>query len=172
MRPIGIICEKQWFAEARGTLMRMRQLLYGMATFVPGVSRAFDKGTGGTNSARYCYSVWLRHLVLAHNNGLSSYPRVVAELGPGDSIGIGLAALISGADRYFAFDIIEYATIDQDLIIFHELLELFRNRVDIPSAGEFPRTEPLLVDYRFPENILTEERLRASLAPPRIEAME
>jgi len=82
--------------------MKLKQLIFGMATFVPGIYQLRAKGTGGTDSARYCYSVWLRHLVMAKRNGLNPYPRIVAELGPGDSLGIGLAALISGCDKYFA----------------------------------------------------------------------
>ncbi|MBM4372890.1 MAG: hypothetical protein FJ098_14650, partial [Deltaproteobacteria bacterium] len=79
----------------------LRQLLWGIATFVPGVRFLDRRGTGGTGSARYCYSVWLRHLVLAKDRGLlDQVPATVAELGPGDSIGIGLAALLSGATAY------------------------------------------------------------------------
>lgn len=48
-------------------------------------------GTGRKNSARYCYAVWLRHFVIANKDGiLLSPPKVVVELGPGDSIGIAI----------------------------------------------------------------------------------
>jgi hypothetical protein len=67
-------------------------LLKGIATHLPGTNRVLpSRGTGGTTSARYCCSVWLRHISCAHENGLSTRPEVVAELGPGDSLGIGLA---------------------------------------------------------------------------------
>lgn len=65
-----------------------------MATFVPGAVRLFHRGTGGTCSARYCYAVWLRHLVLAAEHGLLDRPpRRVVEIGPGDSLGTGIAAI-------------------------------------------------------------------------------
>jgi len=85
--------------------MKLRQLAYGIATFIPGIQSLRQKGTGGTDTSRYCYTIWLRHLVMAKSNGLNFHPKVVAELGPGDSLGIGLAALISGSDKYFAFDV-------------------------------------------------------------------
>ena len=50
------------------------------------------------------------HLVMAHRSGLSTQPEVVAELGPGDSLGIGMAALLTGAEVYYAFDVVEYAS--------------------------------------------------------------
>jgi SAM-dependent methyltransferase len=144
------------------------QLLYGMATFIPGVPKHL-RGTGGTNTARYCYSVWLRHLVMAHENGLEKVPSVVAELGPGDSIGIGLAALLSGADRYFAFDVVAHAHLERNLKIFDELVDLFRQRCNIPGEEELPRVKPCLRSCLFPSHILTEELLRTSLDVSRLE---
>lgn len=86
----------------------------------------------------------------------------MAELGPGDSLGIGLAALISGTARYHALDVFEYANIERNIRIFEELVELFRRR------------EKILVDdesdfYDFPSHILDENRLRDSLAEKRLE---
>lgn len=142
----------------------IKQLIKGMATFIPGAYSLFShKRTGGTESARYCYSVWLRHLVMADSNGLSTDPKVIAELGPGSSIGIGLAALISGAEKYYAFDIVNYAFVQKNIEIFDELVSLFRNKEDIPGEDVFPRTEPHLSSYSFPSHILTDDRFNAAL---------
>ena len=143
-------------------------LAYGIATFVPGVEKLNLKGTGGTDSARYCYSVWLRHLVMADQHQLNADPQIVAELGPGDSIGIGLAALISGCDKYFAFDVVAYANIAKNLVIFTELVQLFQDRTPIPDEVEFPFVKPLLSNYDFPAHILNQRRLERALAPSRI----
>jgi len=110
--------------------MKIRPLIFGIASYFPVINRYGAKGTGGTDSARYCYSVWLRHLVMAKRNGLGPFPRVVAELGPGDSLGIGLAALLSGCDRYFALDVVDHANARSNLEIFDELVELFRAQID------------------------------------------
>lgn len=146
-------------------------ILKGLGTYIPGLHKIASKGTGGTISARYCYSVWLRHLVLAQKHGLSIQPEVVAELGPGDSLGIGLAALLSGADRYYALDIVKHALADKNMEIFDELAELFKRREMIPGEDEFPRIKPYLDSYEFPDHILTEERLEGALRPSRIEAI-
>jgi len=149
--------------------MKLKQLIYGIATFVPGIIQYRAKGTGGTDSARYCYSVWLRHLVMAKSNGLNPYPKIVAELGPGDSLGIGLAALISGCDKYFAFDVVEHANTERNVRIFDELVTLFSNRAAIPGGDEFPEVKPYLNKYNFPADILDENRLQHALEKSRLE---
>ena len=131
----------------------------------------WHRGTGGTNSARYCYSVWLRHLVIAHMNGLPTAPTNVAELGPGDSLGIGLAALLSGANNYYALDIVKFANIGRNLEVFDELVELFNKRERIPDSTEFPEAYPRLESYEFPAYILTDARLRDTLDQRRVESI-
>ncbi|MEO8072982.1 MAG: hypothetical protein ABI686_07015 [Acidobacteriota bacterium] len=131
-------------------------------------ARYFITGTHGSYKARYCYSVFLRHLVMAKQNGLPATPRIIAELGPGESIGSGLAALLSGAERYFAFDVIEHANLEHNLEIFDELVELFKRKEPIPGELEFPEAKPKLESYEFPSEILTDELLSASLEPTRL----
>jgi SAM-dependent methyltransferase len=114
--------------------------------------------------------VWLRHRVLAARCGFTSQPDVVAELGPGDSIGVGLAAILSGCKSYLAFDRVPFAVVDRNIRVFEELVELFQQRTPIPDDTEFPDLYPCLDRYDFPaylfpgdhlEKVLEEDRLRA-----------
>ena len=107
-----------------------KTIIKGILTFIPGFQRPLPKGkTGGSNSAYYCYGVWLKHLTLLWENGYRSLPVTVAALGPGDSIGTGLAALLSGANNYYALDVKKYSKTDTTLKIFDER---------IPSIFFFP----------------------------------
>lgn len=151
--------------------VKARSLIVGMATYVPGVRRLSGWRTGGTVSARYCYSVWLRHLSLLHRSGLPTTFETVVELGPGDSLGIGLAAILSSAERYLALDVVRYADNDRNLHVFEELVALYRERAPIPDQAEFPLVRPLLPSYAFPEEILTSGRLDSLLDPKRLEAI-
>ena len=101
----------------------------------------------------------------------SRVPPIVAELGPGDSIGIGIAALLSGADRYYAFDIIRYSDLSRARGIFDELVRMFVDREPVPGAGEFPSLNPKLEDYAFPHGLLDGEWLRSALSPQRVAAI-
>ena len=147
--------------------LKIKALLSGLVTYVPGYVAM--KATGGTDSASYCYSVWLRHLMLARAAGvMSRMPETVAELGPGDSIGIGLAALLSGVDKYYALDVVRYSDLTGNLAIFDQLVELFRQRAPIPGEHEFPQMQPMLAAYDFPHDALDEAWLGRVLDPARI----
>jgi len=149
--------------------MGLKPVLKGILTYIPGLRAFVTRRTGGADSARYCYSVWLRHLVMAHQHGLAAQPRVIAELGPGDSLGIGLAALLSGTECYYALDIVDYANTQANLVIFHELVNLFQRKEPIPDEQEFPALRPLLQSYEFPRQILSDQRLAQSLRSNRIQ---
>jgi len=157
--------------------MRVGPMLTGVLSYTPfwnsWDSWKFQKiGRRMGGSAIYCYSVWLRHLVIAYEEGFTSLPDVIAELGPGSSIGTGLAGMLSGANKYYALDVVEYGTADRNIDLFRELLELFRKREDIPDDSTFPKLRPRLKSYKFPHHILTDERLNNSLKRGRIQAIE
>jgi hypothetical protein len=149
--------------------IKLNSLVVGMATYVPGLRHLTGRKTGGTVSARYCYSVWLRHLSMLHGCALPTKFETTAELGPGDSLGIGLAAILSGAERYLALDAIQYANNSLNLQIFEELIALFRTQAPIPDDAEFPLVQPPLPSYAFPSDVLTSVRLEAALNPKRLE---
>ena len=148
--------------------MRYRRLMFNAFTMLPGVAAlppirarlaSRDCGTGGTNSARYCYSIWLRHLVMAARHGLPTDAKAVTELGPGDSIGVGLAALLCGAECYTALDVVRHANVEGNLRVFDELVARFSRREDIPGDGELPSAQPRLQSYRFPAEVLDARRM-------------
>jgi len=133
-----------------------KAVLRGLLAYLPFIRHQEPKHS---SSARYCYTVWMRHLVMAHKNNLPSNPEIVAELGPGASIGTGIAALISGAEKYYAFDVEKYASIEKNIVVFDEMVELFRQKSDLPGEEEFSKIKPYLDNYKFPCHILTSQRL-------------
>ena len=135
--------------------MHIRPIITGLLSRVPGMKKIhyhLSKGKIGAASARYCYSVWMRHLSMADRNGiLKGVPSVIAELGPGNSLGVGLAGLISGAEKYYGLDVVEYCSSVGTLELFDEIVELFRKKSNIPDEREFPDLKPCLDSYDFPK---------------------
>jgi SAM-dependent methyltransferase len=146
-------------------------LLKGLATYVPGLYRPRWKTPAGTFLSRYCYTVWLRHLIMAWKNGWAAIPATVAELGPGASLGTGLAALLSGAQAYLALDVVPYVDQQRSMAVFDDLVDLFRRRAPIPDQQEFPQVGPELETYDFPHAVLTEERLHRALDESRVQTI-
>jgi hypothetical protein len=145
-----------------------------MVKSIPGIEYIyeFNQRTGGSCNARYCYSVWLRHLIISYERGLNSIPKIVAELGPGDSLGAGIAALISGAEKYYPLDIKKYSNEHANLKMLEELVGLFTKKSDIPDDIEFPELRPLLKSYKFPDHIFTKSYLAEILDGSRLSEIE
>jgi len=148
-------------------------ILRGALTLVPGVDRIVPRigiGTGGTDSAAYCHGVWFKHLVMLHQHGLRRLPDTIAELGPGDSLGIGLAAMLSGVDHYVALDVVQHFDQGKNLAILDGLIERFRRREPRWRKG-WPDIDPYLDERLFPSHLLPDDRLERALAPGRLAAI-
>jgi hypothetical protein len=145
----------------------VKAVVAGLRTYLPRPLSPIGRNglVGGTASARYCYGVWLRHLVQAHRFGLDTSPDVVAELGPGSSIGVGLAALLTGTQGYYALDAVTRFSDDRNRRVHDGLVQLLGARADIPDEREFPKLKPVLSDYAFQASVLTEGRLAGIRRP-------
>ena len=128
-----------------------------------------DAGTARTD---FAYSQFLRFLVLtAQATDWTGMPATVAEIGPGSSFGFGLCALLSGASRYYALDVIAQGSAAGNLRIFDELVALLRARAPIPDAGWNARIYPFVPDTAFPDVLLPGlDRLLADERVARIRA--
>ena len=151
--------------------MRLAPLLKGILTFIPGSERVLPKTLASRNPpSAYYYGVWLKHLVYLRAGGLNDNPQVVAELGPGDSLGLGIAALLSGTRCYLALDVLAHADTASNLESLRVIAELMNARAARPNRG-WPDFDAYLDSRLFPGDILTEERLAESLQPARIDAI-
>jgi len=100
-------------------------------------------------------------------NGMHSIPNTLAELGPGGSLGVGLAAMLSGVNNYYALDVVRHLNNDLNLMILEELIALFKKRAERTAKG-WPDYDEYLGKKLFPSHILTDEVLDRSLSEERI----
>src|ERR1700737_3309034 len=131
---------------------KIPHIVKGMLTWLPFVYawRLRHASTGGTNSPVYCYTHWLRHLVTLRHYGFEIKGAHVCELGPGDSIGFGLAALLSGAGQYVGLDRVQFSGKADPERIFSDLAQMFSSRTPILGYKGF--VEPAIdwTDWGFP----------------------
>lgn len=148
--------------------MILKPLVKGVLSFLPGINLLLPKPkTGGTDSPLYCYEVWMKHLTMLWASGMRSIPNCLVELGPGDSLGIGLAAMLSGINNYVALDVVEYSNDRGNMKMLEELIQLFRERAMRPAKG-WPDYDHYLDASLFPSHILTDRILAQALSAPRI----
>jgi hypothetical protein len=147
---------------------RLKPIIVGTVKYSPILTKLLPVSAGGTSSARYCYAVWMRHLIFLSEQSNGIIPARVAELGPGDSIGVGLAALLSGVESYFALDVIKYWNNERNLRILDELTDMFQKREKIPGNDEFPLLQPVPGNFDFPSQIISDTILNRSLNMDRI----
>jgi hypothetical protein len=78
----------------------------------------------------------------------------VAELGPGSSLGMGLLALLCGAKKYTALDVVPHASLETNEAVLDDLVRLLETDAPIPTQDEFPRVIPRLDTIHVPSEIL------------------
>jgi len=152
--------------------IKLKAVATGLASFLPVLRNMTCRGTNGTNNPRYCYSVWLRHLLKARASGFEGPFGTVAELGPGDSLGIGLSALLCGSERYIALDAIMHADFAGNVAALRSIAHLFMQRSPVPGEDEFPRINPKLESYDFPGSLFPEAGPLNCIRPERLARIE
>src|SRR5215211_6634518 len=134
----------------------IRLMLGGLKSYFPVLHAGYQGAVDHTTGA-YCYSVWLRHLSIITRAVPTFAPRTVVELGPGDSLGLGCAALLSGADQYIGLDVVAHANPEHDVKVLDELVELFEHHAPIPDGRLFPNLQPKLSAYGFPNRLFSDD---------------
>ncbi len=151
-----------------------RVMVTGLLSYTPLWNlrgKLIKPAVGGASSASYCYGVWLKHLAIAFDGGLTKVPEVVVELGPGESVGVGLAALLCGASRYLAVDVVKHASTESNMQVLQELVALFKKGRDIPDDTEFPYMETKFEQNISPRFILDRDRMEFCLSDQRIQSI-
>lgn len=149
--------------------MEYLPIIKGLLTQLPCLYRPGAGAQGGSVEAQYCYSVWLRHLRVLAESGMVVPPRSVAELGPGLSLGVGLAAMLSGTNQYAALDISQDASIPLNQRLLRELSSFFIKRM---PAAHYPEVLPRDIPPEFPHEYLPEPLLERSLSQTRVAQLE
>ncbi len=105
----------------------------------------------------------MQHLLTLYNNGLASRPRTVVEIGPGDSLGIGIAALLSGVERYIAVDAVKLTDLADNLPVLGELVALFARASADSRRQRIPPMNADLAGYDFPAYLIDAGVIRPTL---------
>jgi len=133
-----------------------KALLKGMLTFVPGATRILDKkkekSRHSGSQAEFCYALWLSILRQFEENGIQPEMGSVGEIGTGGSLGVGICALLTGSQRFYALEIGQSFDKNLNLNILDDLVFLFRNRSKIPD--KFKQLNIKANNLDFPDHLI------------------
>jgi SAM-dependent methyltransferase len=152
-------------------MIRAKSVVKGTSSFVINAFRNPHGTISGTVSALGSYAIFMRYVRAIAQAGSSLEGRTVLEVGPGSSLGVGIAALLSGATRYYAYDLVDQTDSQRNLAVFDEMVELFRQRAPVPIEGWCARIFPFIDDRAFPHALLPDQLLHRMLAADRISAL-
>jgi hypothetical protein len=128
----------------------------GLLTYIPGVAYILDKKKRTSKHsgvhAEFCYNLWLSILVLLKENGIHPNLRNIGEIGSGGSVGVGICALLTGSEKYYALEIDDLLNIDQNLKIFDDLILLFKNSTRI--SDKYKQINIRINNLEYPEDII------------------
>ncbi len=114
-----------------------KQILAGLLTQIPPfrdyLLRKYYQNTGGTANAEYCLVVWAKHLDKLLRKGWKQEGSTVYELGPGDSLGVGIMAVLSGVSSYKAVDVLSYNVIANTQRVLQQFRELLQSGKPVPD---------------------------------------
>lgn len=151
------------------TRIAMRSLGKGAVSFAVPRLRSTHQ-PGGTASARHCYDLFMRHYGHLSPWLDGMLPKTMAELGPGSSLGVGIAGLMAGIERYIGLDLQVHRNPEHDQQVLAELLPLFQRRADVAERTESGQVFfPLPPDPSFWRGL--EARLVRGLTPDSMAAI-
>ena len=147
----------------KGKIRRVYKLLLSNSSIARKYLR--KPATAGSNSF-YCYSIWMRHLKywsLVNNE----IPNTVIEIGPGNSLGVGIAALISGSNKLYTLERTQYWNNDTNIRVFDELVGFFKMKKETEQIKENTK-QMSLKKLDFPSQILSKNHMIKCLNEDRL----
>lgn len=134
----------------------VKAILKGMVTFIPGVSyllkKKKTKSKHSASNAEFCYSLWLSILVYFNENGIKPNLKRIGEIGSGGSIGIGICALLTGSEKYYALEIENVYDKENNLKLLDEIVLLLKNKT--PISDKFKQINIKIDSREFPEDLI------------------
>lgn len=126
---------------------------------LPRVAEAMGRRNYPRVDASYYYRVWLSHVCLANHFKVWESPETVLEIGPGTSLGVGIAALLSGVNKYFAYDLNPLLTREGSAHLIFEIGSLYA------CKERFAEEDSTLPVADLPPQIFSSERMSYFLSP-------
>jgi len=110
-------------------MINKKKILRSIISYIPFL-RAFlkknlKKKETSPTYAEYYFSIYKQHMDALKKFNISK--GILVEIGPGDTLGVGMCAILDGFSKYIAIDIIEHFTIEKNLAVLNSLKKYYQN---------------------------------------------
>ncbi len=106
-------------------MIKSKKILRSFISYVPFIKKILRaKGTSPV-IGEYYYKIFTSHISVLGEAGFPFKSGTIAEIGPGDTLGVGLCAILYGFNKYIGFDVIPHSNSDNNAIVLNELRKLF-----------------------------------------------
>lgn len=121
--------------------MNLIPILAGLSSYIGPLHRLIAQFSADpAKPASYYLHVWLKHLAFLRQAGMSSLPKHLVELGPGEALGVGVAALLCGVQKYTALDAVPRRLAPASISMIDEIARLLERR-EVSSPDGWPQVE-------------------------------
>lgn len=142
-----------------------KALVKGLLTFIPGATSIIDKKKAKSrhscSQAEFCYVLWLSILRKFEENGIQPKLDAVGEIGTGGSLGVGICALLTGSQKFYALELGQSFDKNLNLKILNDLVILFRNNSRI--SDKFSQLNIKVNNLDFPKHLVRPGFLNSDL---------
>ncbi len=130
-------------------------ILKGAISFLPGfrwiIEKKRKKSRHSAYNAEFCYALWLSSVRKFEEHRIITTFNRLGEIGTGGSLGVGICALLSGCNLFYALEIEQEFDIEQNLNLLEKLIKLFREKEPINIYSQLNiKTD----NYNFPSDII------------------
>jgi hypothetical protein len=114
-------------------MINPKKVIRSLISYLPIVKNVLKKAMPFYSSGKYCNDIYSVHkqglLQAGFSNTING--KIIAEIGPGDSLGVGACALLDGFKEYYALDLINHSTISSNLKVLDDLYTLYPEKKDV-----------------------------------------
>lgn len=134
----------------------LKAITKGIITYIPGISLLLKKmkaqSSHSASNAEFCYSLWLSLLVYLKENGIKLNLKRIGEIGTGGSLGVGICALLTGSEEYYALEIEDNFDKENNLKLLNEIVSMLKKKT--PISDNFKQMNIKIENHEFPEDII------------------
>ena len=112
-------------------MVKKRKIIRSIISYLPILKRLLRKSGTSPVDGHYYYNIYNSHKQKLLEAGFVFPSKIIAEIGPGDSLGVGMCAILDGFEKYYAFDIISHSDLTKNIKVLNDLKQYYADKIEL-----------------------------------------